>query len=148
MYNEVFFQSKKDKVFGVVISLVICAFIVREFAKGESVVVLAVAMLITGSIFFTSVAALLDRSPHLKLSRQGLWTKKLGFVEWANVTKAEVREEQGENTNLYLDIYLKNTVFAEAGQPDEKLNIDGLENKGMIETVVYQFMRQQAETAS
>ena len=143
-YDEVFFESKNDKWTGILIGILVFLAGGYLLSKGGFVLVPGSMMLTSVYLIYMNIKKLRDKSPHLKLAKQGLWTKKLGFVEWKNVVKADVIEEDKKNNNsLYLDIYLKNTVFAEAGKPDERLNINGLANKEMIETVVYQMIRQQ-----
>ena len=36
-----------------------------------------------------------------------------------------------------LEIYLKGTIFAEANQPDERLNLTDIEGKQFVETEIY-----------
>lgn len=51
--------------------------------------------------------------------------------------RTEVAEEtKGKSKELCLNIYLKNMLFARAGQPDEKLWLGQLENKGLVESVI------------
>jgi len=148
-YDEVFYQSKKDKAAGIAIGLFVLVAAVFLLSKGALFIAPAVMIITAAFLIFVNVKRLLDKLPQLKLAKQGLWTKKLGFVEWKNIEKAEVVEEKGKNNSpsLWLRIHLKNTIFAEAGKPDETLNLNGLENKEMVETVIYQFIRQQAEAA-
>ena len=88
-------------------------------------------------MLYIGIKALLDKSPRLKLAKQGLWTAKLGFVDWNDITKAQVVvNKRGRSQQTVLEIFLKGTVFAEANKPDERLVITAIDNKEFIETVI------------
>jgi hypothetical protein len=80
---------------------------------------------------------LLDKEAKLKIANNGLWTKKLGFVNWDDINFAEVVEDKsGKSPQLWLDIRLKGTKFEEANQPDERLLLSGLKDKETVEMVI------------
>ena len=85
-------------------------------------------------IFYRGVKELLDTSAQLKLAKNGLWTKKLGFVNWDDINYVEVVEEKDRRSpQTYFEIRLKGTKFEEANVPDERLLLTDIQNKDDVE---------------
>lgn len=137
-YEEEYFVSTKDKVIPIVLgaSMFVPAIILS--IKRVRGILLPIFLGCIGTfMIYTGITALLDKNPILKLAKQGLWTKMLGFVDWNDIAKAQVViDKSGRAPQTVLEIYLKGTVFAEADKPDQRLFITALKNKEYIETVM------------
>jgi hypothetical protein len=58
-------------------------------------------------------------------------------VNWDEINFAEVVEDKtGKQPQLWLEIRLKGTKFEEANQPDERLLISDLKDKGTVEMII------------
>ena len=106
--------------------------------KGSKSILIPIGTSASGFFLsYVGIKGLLDKSAKLKLAKKGLWTNKLGFVDWNDITKAQVVEDNsGRSPQTILEIYLKGTVFAEANQPDEKLYLTDIDGKEFVEMVV------------
>lgn len=123
--------------------LLICGIVAIVFGsritKNNSIIF---PFLIVSLGIFTLIAGfkgLIDRKPKLKLSTKGLWTRKLGFQPWTAIKKTQiVKEESSRLTQVYLEIYLKNSEFAEADYPDERFSFYGIGKSSKIESSIDQ----------
>ncbi len=151
-YEEEFFYSKKQQAASAVAGLVMvgmAVFLVISGGKikaGKTVLI----PIVTGAgglvLAYKGITGLLDKTPKLKLAKTGLWTNKLGFVDWNDITKAVVVANQaGQSKQTILEIYLKNTVFAEADKPDESLNLTEVNNNQYVEMVIDNLMGKRNE---
>lgn len=88
-------------------------------------------------ISYFGMKELLDKTAKLSLAKSGLWTNRLGFVDWNDLTKAQVVEgKSGRAPQTILEIYLRGTVFAEENQPDERLAITEIDGKDYVEILM------------
>lgn len=137
-YEEAYFVSKKDKVIAIFLGIVIISASIFLGINGSRGIFLPIYMSCLGIFMvYTGITAFFDKNPRLKLAKQGLWTPKLGFVDWNDITKAQVIiDKNGRSPQTILEVYLKGTVFAEANKPDERISLTAIENKEYIETVI------------
>jgi hypothetical protein len=146
-YEAEYFNSKKQKISTLLSGLLMVGVAIWLAIRGGRTILLPIIAIFFGVFLsYAGIKGLLDKTAKLKLAKTGLWTNKLGFVVWKNVTKAQVVENRsGRTPETILEIYLKGTVFAEANQPDERLYLTDIENKGMIETVLVTLMQKHNE---
>ena len=58
-------------------------------------------------------------------------------MEWKNINKAQVvQESSGRSSQTILKIYLKGTIFAEAGEPDQRLILTTVAGKENVEILM------------
>lgn len=92
-------------------------------------------------LLYAGLKGLLDKSAQLKIAKNGLWTKKLGFVNWDDISFADVIEDKkGKSPQTYLEIRLKGTKFEEANQPDERLVLTDLKGKEHVELLINDYI--------
>lgn len=147
MYDEEYFNSKGKKANMVVLGLVMTGLGIFLAIKSEEYVIIPM-VIISGGIFlaYQGISGLKDRSPKLKLAKKGLWTSKLGFRDWKEISQAQVIEDKSGKTPEYiLEIYLYGTEFAVAGKPDERLYLTELENYQYVEMVIENFISKRNE---
>lgn len=85
---------------------------------------------------------LLDKNPQLKIAKNGLWTKKFGFVNWDDINFADVVEDKSnDQITTWLEIRLKGTKFEQADKPDERLQISDLKDYKRIESIINDSIR-------
>src|SRR5258705_10391844 len=93
-YEDEYFFSKKGKTHTAVLGLVLVGMGIIIGLEGENRLIIPVVTLAFGAIIaYAGLKGLLDKTARLKFARQGLWTKKLGFVDWNDILKALVIEE-------------------------------------------------------
>lgn len=109
--------------------------------------VLPFAMMISGIVVAgLGIQKLLDKTAALKLAKKGIWTRKTGYVEWKNVSSTKiVQDTKGDSPSTILEIYLKGTVFAQAQQPDNRLDITHLKGSEYIEILIDSLISKQNE---
>jgi hypothetical protein len=138
-YDAVFRISKIDQAILIFCGIVAIVFGFRMF-KNESIIFPLFIIALGLFVLVQGYKGFIDREPKLKLSRKGLWTPKLGFQAWREISKTKVvKEKSSRSTQVYLEIYLKNGEFADTDFPDERLSLFGLEKKGSIEKLIDQF---------
>jgi hypothetical protein len=72
--------------------------------------------------------------PKLKVAKEGLWTRQLGFRSWHEIKKTEIKEEKGHrSTQIYLEIYLKSSS---SDYPTQRLLINELNNRNKIKATI------------
>ena len=130
-YEAEFFYSKKEKVISTILGffLIIAgvAIKLKDFKDDWMPITL-----IIGGIFFAymGIREIISKKPKLKLARKGLWTKRLGFVDWNDIAKTQVIETgKGFYRQTILEIYLKGPGVKGADNPDEPLDLTNIENK-------------------
>ncbi|MFT3902733.1 MAG: hypothetical protein QM727_06145 [Niabella sp.] len=147
-YEVEYFSSTKEKVFSILIGLFLVGAGIWSIIKFTKIILVPIIITMIGGLLlsYIGIKDLLDKTAKLKLAKKGIWTKKLGFVDWNNVAKAQVIEDRsGRYPQTILEIYLKGTIFAEANKPDERLNLTNIEDKEMIEMVVGTLMSKRNE---
>ena len=138
-YEFEYFYSKNEKITSTLLGIALIGFFIWSLFVGMNSILIPIAIIIMGMFFsYFGIKGLLDKSAKLKLAKTGLWTAKLGFVEWKDIIKAQVIEDaSGKSPQTILEIYLKGTIFAEANRPDERLNLTDIEGKQFAETEIY-----------
>jgi len=137
-YEAAYFYSKTEKATTTIMGVALIAVSVWLGFKGTKTILVPIMTNIGGLFLtYTGLKGLLDKTAKLKIAKNGLWTKKLGFVNWDDINFAEVVEDKsGKAPQTYLEIRLKGTKFEEANQPDERLLLTDLKDKGDIEMVI------------
>jgi hypothetical protein len=153
IYEAEYFYSKKEKITTLLIGLFLTGISVWISQKGGKSILIPIGSALAGLFLsYVGIKGLLDKTAKLKIAKNGLWTKKLGFVNWDDINYADVVEDKsGREPQLYLEIRLKGTKFEEADQPDERLLLSDLQNKGDIDMVINQSIinyNNQKETAA
>ncbi len=138
-YDAVFIYSKVDSVVTVICGVVLVAlgfYIIKKTSIIFPILIIVIGlfMLVQGYKNF------IDTTPKLKLSKQGLWTKKLGFHTWSSIKKAEVVKQTGYRlTQVFLEIYLVNGTFKNVNYPEETLSLKGIKGRNKIEKLINQY---------
>ena len=138
VYEAEYFYSKTEKATSTLTGFALIGASIWLGFKSSKTILMPI-MINIGGLFMTYIGlkGLLDKSAKLKIAKNGLWTKKLGFVNWDDINFAEVVEDKsGKSPQLFLQVRLKGTKFEEANQPDERLLLSDLKGKDMIETVI------------
>lgn len=122
------------------------------FGFGIVFILLAIFIISKNSIFFPlfilcfgivlsayGIKELLDKEPYLKLAKEGLWTRKLGFKPWNNIRMTKMMEDKyGRGRQSYLEIYLFDSRLS---YPDERLSVTNLQNKKKIQPLILKLYR-------
>ena len=137
-YEAEYFYSKKEKITSTLTGLALIGVGIWLQLKGSKSILIPIGTSVMGIFLsYVGIKGLFDKSAKLKLAKNGLWTNKLGFVDYSDITKAQVIEDtSGKTPQTILEIYLKGTVFAEANQPDERLFLTDIEDKQFVEIVL------------
>jgi hypothetical protein len=137
-YEAEYFYSKTDKASTAFMGLVLIGISVwMGFKSSKSILMPVIANIVGIFLAYIGFKGLLDKNAKLKIAKNGLWTSKLGFVNWDDINFAEVVEDKtGKSPQLYLEIRLKGTKFEEANQPDERLLLSDLKGKESVEMVI------------
>ncbi|HEX5151389.1 MAG TPA: hypothetical protein VFW07_08065 [Parafilimonas sp.] len=142
VYEEEFYYSKKEKTIAACSGIAIMGVGIFISRNNQKTILIPIITILGGLfIAYKGIVGLLDRTPKLKLAKEGLWTNKLGFVDWSDIVRAKVIEDKtGRSTQTILEIYLKGTIHAAANQPDERLMLTEIENKQYVEMIVDNLM--------
>src|SRR5215831_5078439 len=137
-YEEEFFYSGKEKAISTILGIIFIIVGVKADVGGSAAELVQVALIVGGLFFaYMGIKEIIDRKPKLKLAKKGLWTKKLGFVDWNNIAKIRVTKT---GPWLYretlLEIYLKKAFFEEPSQPDEMLDLTHAADKEYLEAIM------------
>lgn len=134
-YEVEYFYSWKDKATTTFMGFVTIALSVwLGFNNPKSLLMPIIANLTGLFLLYIGLKGLGDKTAKLKIAKTGLWTKKLGFVNWDDINFAEVvKDKSGKSPQLWLEIRLKGTKFEEANQPDERLLLSELKDKETVE---------------
>lgn len=137
-YEAEYYYSKKEKISAALLGIVVITVSIWVGFKNQKTILIPVIMNIAGVfIAYNGLKGLLDKTAKLKVAKNGLWTNKLGFVNWDDINFAEVVEDKnGKQPQLILEIRLKGTKFEEAGKPDERLLLTDLKDKESVEMVI------------
>lgn len=138
VYLAEYRYSKKDKAGNILIGAALIAGGVWFALNTKQFYLMLITSSVLGlSLFYKGLNELLDKSARLKIASNGLWTAKLGFVNWDDIHFAEVKETKDNDTpRTYLEIRLKGTKFDEGGYADERLLLSDLEDWESVEMVV------------
>lgn len=138
-YEAEFKNSISDQLIILVCGIIALIFGIR-IIKNSSVIFPFVIVSIGLFALVIGYKGLIDRKPKLKLSRKGLWTRKLGFQPWTAIKKTKiVKEKSSRSTQVYLEIYLIDSEFADLDYPDERFSFSGIEKSSQIESHIEQF---------
>jgi hypothetical protein len=135
-YEAIFGNSKADSGITFIIGIITVCFGLYIMPKSSLFLPLLV---IAGGLFLLvdGFKKFFDTSPKLKLSKQGLWTLKLGFHNWTSIKDVRVIKESDYRTKqTYLEIFLINGAFKGIDYPDERLSLFGIEDNNKIESLI------------
>lgn len=138
VYEAEYYYSKKDKAITTVAGVASIALSAWLFSKGStSILIPAVTSIMGVFLTYTGIKELREKTARLKIARNGLWTKHLGFMNWDDINFADVVEDKtSDSPTQYLEIYLKGTDFEKANVPDERLLLSDLKDHDMIDAVI------------
>jgi hypothetical protein len=136
-YEAEYFYDWKDKASSAFMGLVLIGISVWLGFSLKGIIVPIISNIAGIFLSYIGFKGLLDKEAKLKITKNGLWTKKLGFVNWDDINFAEVVEDKsGKQPQLWLEVRLKGTKFEEANQPDERLLLSDLKDKVSVEMVI------------
>jgi len=137
-YEAEYFYSKTEKATSLFVGLGLIGVSIWLGLKGAKTILIPIMTNIGGLFMsYVGIKGLLEKNARLKIAKNGLWTNKLGFVNWDDINFAEVVEDKsGKQPQLFLHIRLKGTKFEEANEPDERLLLSDLKDNEMIELVI------------
>ncbi|MFL9483511.1 hypothetical protein ACI6Q2_12095 [Chitinophagaceae bacterium LWZ2-11] len=149
-YEIEYHYSKKEKAGTILMGLLVIGVGIFIAVKGQKALIISFVAILFGAFFtYKGITELVDKTPRLKLAKEGLWTKKLGFIDWDNIIKTLIVEDKsGRTPTTILEIYVKGTVFAEANAPDERLNLNDIEGKEYVEMVIDSVIKKRNEAVS
>ena len=138
VYEAEFFNSFKDKAITSFWGLIAIGGGIWLGLKSSNTILIPIGTSLLGAFLaYTGIKGLIDKTAKLKIAKNGLWTKKLGFKNWDEINFAEVViDKSGKQPQTILEIRLKGTKFDEANQPDERLNLTELKYKDDIEMII------------
>jgi len=136
-YEQEFFYSKKKTILVLFLAIPFLGVGIVTIVMLKSILIPLFTMSLGLLIVYSAITTLLDKSAALKLGKTGLWTKKLGFVDWDDIIGAQVIKKTENNTTTFLlEIFIKGTVYSKANEPDETLNINNIANKQIINGII------------
>jgi hypothetical protein len=141
-YEEEYFLARKTNVTSIILGLIVIGMgVYNKWNEEKSLFIPLITIAAGISFIYSGVRGRQDGSPQLKFAKEGLWTKKLGFVKWNDVAKAQVIEEgNGKNTQVYLDIYLRGDQSSESQLPVERLVLTNVEENQFVEMVLHAYL--------
>jgi hypothetical protein len=137
-YEAAFYFSTAIKIFLVIFGL---AGICINFYFYPVADIMRSVLWIIGSVFSLGfgIKEIINKSPKLKIAKEGLWTKKLGFMPWETIEKAGVTTEKNwRSSNTYLEIYLSDSDT----KPQQKLWLDYIRGYKKIQPLIDKLCRQ------
>lgn len=137
-YVAEYFVSGITKVTYLVAGILMIGFAIWMANYQPISILLTIFAAIPGVVFcYLGIRNILDKKPRLKIARKGIWTNRLGFVEWKNVVRTSVVDEgTGEDRKMHLDIYLKGTFYARANIPDDQIDLLPIKERKEIEKLI------------
>ena len=137
-YEAEYFYSKTEKATTTLMGLALVVVSVWLGFKRSKTILMPIVINIMGLfLIYVGLKGFLDKNARLKIAKNGLWTNKLGFVNWDDINFAEVVEDKsGKSPQLFLEVRLKGTKFEEANQPDERLLLSDIKGKDTIDMVI------------
>lgn len=141
-YEEEYFMARKTKIGSIILGLIVIGTGIYIRWNDEKSLFVPFFIIAAGiSLIYTGIRGRQDGSPQLKFAKEGLWTKKLGFVRWNDIAKAQVIEEgSGKNTQVYLDIYLNGDPSSGIHLPAERLVLTNVEENQFVEMVLHAYL--------
>jgi len=141
-YEEEYYETNKVKGNTAFIGLTVAGIgIYLALVTSSGILIPSLTVLGGLMLSWLGVKGLRDHQPKLKLAKEGLWTEKLGFIDWKDITRAEVLEETiNRHPETVLEIYLKGSIFAESNQPDDRVFLTELEDQQFVEMAVETLM--------
>jgi len=138
-YDAIFTNSRFNSALTLVCGIIVVTFGFYVLTKASIIfpffiISIGLFLLVQG------YKAFIDTTPKLKLSKQGLWTTKLGFHPWAAIRKTKIVNERGyRSTQAYLEIYLLNGKFQDIDYPDDRVLTNDLKDNRRIATLLNEF---------
>lgn len=138
VYEAEFYYSKWEKAQTLFFGILGVGLGIWLGMKNIKTILVPIVCVLSGIfMLYIGLKGLMDKSAKLKIAKNGLWTKQLGFVNWDDINFAEVVEDKsGDSSKTYLEIRLKGTKFEKANKPDERLFISDLKDRKTIETLI------------
>lgn len=146
-YEAEYFDIKKEKITSGLTGVALVAVAIWLGSKNTGFILIPFVCGLMGiSLAYVGIKGFLDKSARLKLASSGFWTKKWGFMDYHYVSKIEVTEEtKGRSAQTILNIYLKDTLFNQAGKPDERMILTDVEGKEYIEILMNSLISKRKE---
>jgi hypothetical protein len=141
-FEEEYYVSNKVKGNTAFLGLTVAGIgIYLALETSSSILIPSLTILGGLMLSYLGVKGFRDHEPKLKLAKEGLWTEKLGFVDWKDIDRAQVVAEMVDRSlETVLEIYLKGSIFAESSQPDERLILTELEDQQFVEMALETMM--------
>lgn len=138
-YVAEYYAKKTDKYIAVIYPLFVIAmgifFYFSDIYNGYKIIFIF-SILFGIYLFVINIKLILEKGPRLKIAKNGVWTKKIGFVTWDKINSANVKIENGRNTIYTVEIYLKGTLFEQVNKPDELLPITDIKERDEIKKIL------------
>jgi len=133
IYLHLFYTSTSSKISSVILGLLLTG--VGIYIFGDGFIFLPLLAMIGGLFLaYSGYKDFKDKEAKLKLAKEGLWTKELGYKPWSAVSHIELKvERNSRSSQTYLEIYLKKGL---SDSPDQKLLITDLTDKGNIQPLI------------
>jgi len=149
-YEEEYYYIKKRSTPAVVLGFLFIGIGIYTKWNDEKTVHIPLVTIVGGLFFlYAGFRGLQDKSPQLKMAKQGIWTKRRGFTDWNDIFKTRVTEvTDGRSSQTFLDIYYKASVFALGDQPDERVDLTNMEDNQFVEMVIHTLMSKRNELKS
>lgn len=132
-YIASFYYSTVSKIILLVCGLTMIGAGIYIISKSS---IIFPSLIILGGIFlfYSGYKEIIDTSPKLKLAKEGLWTKELGFRTWTSINKTEIKVEKGtRSSQIYLEIYLKSS---DIDYPKQRLLLNDIKDKDKIKPMI------------
>jgi len=152
-YEQEYYFSKPANWVTVVLGICIIVAAALLWLRTKMGVMISIVFASGGFVYLIKgIIAILNRAPQLKLDPKGVWTKQLGFVPWKAIQNARVvitkSDKNHSRSETILKIYLRGTVFAGAGQPDEALYLTDIANNNQVQSAIEKFMQNAASATA
>lgn len=145
-YDRIYYISKTKKIISVAAGIIIAGMGIFIFGNNKNYSISIITTIAGLFSIYNGIKGVLDKTPKLKLSTEGLWTNKLGFVNWNNISDAKViTEGSDEHPSIILEIYLKGTIFSEANSPDERLVLNDIADNKFIDIDIERLFGKRSE---
>lgn len=125
IYIKAFYTRMSDIIMTILCGLII--FGAGLYLISNSSVIFPSLIVFGGFMMsYSGFKQLKDRMPKVKITKEGLWTERLGYKYWELIEKCEfVKEKSGRSELTYLFVYLKNNEF---DIPDDRILINELKD--------------------
>ncbi len=140
IYIMAFYTRLSDKIMTILCGLIIIGAGIYIMSK-SSVIFPSILMLGGFIMIYSGYKHLKDRAPKLKLTKEGLWTKQLGYKYWELIERCEfVKEKSGRPELTYLFVFLKSNEF---DIPDDRILINELKDGSKIKELIEELLSEQ-----